>query len=96
MIHDNTLRPAHIRFRFISAPSVRGTLWPRVWRIGVRQRKVTRVEAGRASTPALSSGQLLSFEHPLDTAAIIYCSQCACLVLEEQPALSGDSFKRAE
>jgi hypothetical protein len=44
----------------------------------------------------LSFGQLLSFEHPLDAAAIIYRSQCACLVLEEQPALSGNSLKRAE
>lgn len=41
-------------------------------------------------------GHLLSLEHSLDVAAIVYRSQCACLVLEEQPALRGNSLKRAE
>jgi hypothetical protein len=45
---------------------------------------------------ALSFEHLLSVDHPLHATAVIYRSQCACLVLEEQPALRGNSLKRAE
>ena len=45
---------------------------------------------------ALSFEHLVSVDHSLHATAIIYRSQCACLVLEEQPALRGNSLKRAE
>jgi hypothetical protein len=83
------------RFHSSGATSVRGTLLARVRRICVRQREMARLKRPGVNSRAFL-GQLLSFDHPLDVAAIIYCSQCACLVLEEQPALSGNSLKRAE